>query len=227
MYCMWPARLLCPWDFPGKNTGVGCHFLLQGIFLTQGSNLHLWHWQVDYLLLSHQGDLGAFSSSTSSSIFVICRLFDDTHSDRGEVITHCNIDLHFSDIYQWWASFHVPVDLLYILFGKISIQVFCALYNWVVLILSCMSCLCVLDINLLLIMQFANIFYWSIGCLFILLMVSFSMESLLRLIRYHLLVFAFVSFALGDIFKKILLWFMSKSVLPMILSRVYSLQPYI
>ena len=32
----WPARLLCPWDSPGKNTGVGCHFLLQGIFLTQG-----------------------------------------------------------------------------------------------------------------------------------------------------------------------------------------------
>ena len=34
-------RLLCPRDFPDKNTGVGCHFLLQGIFLTQGSNLHL------------------------------------------------------------------------------------------------------------------------------------------------------------------------------------------
>ena len=32
------ARLLCPWDFPGKNTAVGCHFLLQGIFLTQGWN---------------------------------------------------------------------------------------------------------------------------------------------------------------------------------------------
>ena len=31
-----PTRLLCPWDFPGKNTGVGCHFLLQGIFLAQG-----------------------------------------------------------------------------------------------------------------------------------------------------------------------------------------------
>ena len=38
-----PTRLLCPWDFPGKNTGVGCHFLLQGIFPTQGSNLHLPH----------------------------------------------------------------------------------------------------------------------------------------------------------------------------------------
>jgi len=33
------TRLLCPWDFPGKDTGVGCHFLHQGIFLIQGSNL--------------------------------------------------------------------------------------------------------------------------------------------------------------------------------------------
>ena len=40
---------------PGKNTGVGCHFLLQGIFLTQRSNLHLLHllhWQVDSLPLA-------------------------------------------------------------------------------------------------------------------------------------------------------------------------------
>ena len=36
-----PARLACPWDSPGKNTAVGCHALLQGIFLTQGSNPHL------------------------------------------------------------------------------------------------------------------------------------------------------------------------------------------
>ena len=34
-----PARLLCPWNSPGKNTGVGCHFLLQRIFQTEGSNL--------------------------------------------------------------------------------------------------------------------------------------------------------------------------------------------
>ena len=33
-----PSRLLCPWDSPGKNTGAGCHALLQGIFPTQGSN---------------------------------------------------------------------------------------------------------------------------------------------------------------------------------------------
>ena len=38
-----PARLLCQWDFPGKNTGVGCRSLLQGIFPTQGSNLDFLH----------------------------------------------------------------------------------------------------------------------------------------------------------------------------------------
>ena len=57
-YGLQPARLLCSWDSPGKNTGVGCHFLLQGIFLTQGWNqrlLHLLHLQVDSLPLSHLG----------------------------------------------------------------------------------------------------------------------------------------------------------------------------
>ena len=49
------TRVLCPWDFPGKNSGVGHHFLLQGIFPTQGSNPCLLHWQVDSLPLSHQG----------------------------------------------------------------------------------------------------------------------------------------------------------------------------
>ena len=52
---LWPSRLLCPWDSPGKNTGVGCHFLLQGIFQTQGLNPCLLHWQSDSLSLSHQG----------------------------------------------------------------------------------------------------------------------------------------------------------------------------
>ena len=50
-----PARLLYPWDFPGKNTGVGCHFLLQGIFLTQGSNTCLQHRRQILYHLSHQG----------------------------------------------------------------------------------------------------------------------------------------------------------------------------
>ena len=54
-YGLYPTRLLHPWDSPGKNTGVGCHFLLQEIFLTQGSNPGLPHcWQTLYHL-SHQG----------------------------------------------------------------------------------------------------------------------------------------------------------------------------
>ena len=50
-----PTRLLCPWDFPGKNTGVGCHSLLQGIFSNQGSNLGLPHCRQSLYLVSDQG----------------------------------------------------------------------------------------------------------------------------------------------------------------------------
>ena len=45
----------CPWDFPDKNIGVGCHFLLQGIFLSLGSNPHLLQCQMDSLPLNHLG----------------------------------------------------------------------------------------------------------------------------------------------------------------------------
>ena len=53
-----PTRLLCPWDSPGKNTGVNSHALLQGIFPTQGSNpclLCLLHWQAGSLPLAPPG----------------------------------------------------------------------------------------------------------------------------------------------------------------------------
>ena len=46
-------QALLSMGFPGKSTQVGCHFLLQGIFPTQGSSPHLLHWQVDSLPLSH------------------------------------------------------------------------------------------------------------------------------------------------------------------------------
>ena len=53
-----PAGLLCPWNSPGKNTGMGCHFLLQEIFSTQGPTLYLMQllpWQADSLPLYHMG----------------------------------------------------------------------------------------------------------------------------------------------------------------------------
>ena len=59
---LWPhglqsTRFLRPWDFPDKSTGVGCHFLLQGIFPTQGSNPGLLNCRQMLYHLSHQGFL--------------------------------------------------------------------------------------------------------------------------------------------------------------------------
>ena len=70
MDCSMPGSF-CPWDFPGKNTGVGCHFLLQGIFLTQGSNLHLlWLLQADSLPLIQLGS-PSNKQETMSCIYAI------------------------------------------------------------------------------------------------------------------------------------------------------------
>ena len=57
------ARLLCPWNSPGKNTGVGCHALLQGIFLSQGWKPRLLHCRQILYHLSHQGSLSSFFRS--------------------------------------------------------------------------------------------------------------------------------------------------------------------
>ena len=78
-----------------------------------------------------------------------------------------------------------------------------------------------LEINLLSIDSFTNIFSHAESCLFGLLMVSFALQKLLGFIRSHLFIFVFISFALGGGSKKILLRFMSKSVLLMFSSRSF------
>ena len=60
------ARLLCPWNSPGKNTGLGCHSLLQGIFPTQGLNLGLLHCRQILYHLSHQGSPSTDSQTHKS-----------------------------------------------------------------------------------------------------------------------------------------------------------------
>ena len=83
---LWPARLLCPWDSLGKSTGVSCHFLLQGIFPTQGSNLGLlhcrqilYHWATweasSYVYISHLYNCLAISISfiLSTALFGSCK----------------------------------------------------------------------------------------------------------------------------------------------------------
>ena len=54
---LWPTRLFCPWNSPGKSAGVGSHSLLQGIFLTQGSNPGLSHCRQILYHLSHHAHL--------------------------------------------------------------------------------------------------------------------------------------------------------------------------
>ena len=61
-----------------------------------------------------------------------------------------------------------------------------------------LSCLYILEINPLLVASFVNIFSQSIGCLFVLFMISFAVQKLKILIRSHLFIFAFISIALGD-----------------------------
>ena len=69
-----PARLLCPWDSLGKNTAVDCCALLQGIFLTQGSNpclLRLLHWQTCSLPLAPPGKLILRYSQLTNNIVIV------------------------------------------------------------------------------------------------------------------------------------------------------------
>ena len=63
-------RLLCPWDPPGKNIGVGCHFPLQGLFLTQGLNPPLLHWQADSMPLAPPGKPCYYSGKVK--IYSLC-----------------------------------------------------------------------------------------------------------------------------------------------------------
>ena len=69
---------------------------------------------------------------------------------------------------------------------------------FVFLVLSCMSCLYILEINSLSAFSFAIIFSHSRGCLFTLLVVSFAVQKLLSLIRSHLFIFVFIFITLGD-----------------------------
>ena len=97
----------------------------------------------------------------------------------------------------------MPVSHLYVFFGKMALQVF---YPFLIrlqvfLILSCMSCLYILDINSLSVISFTNVFSHSVVCLSVLLIVSLSVQKLLNLIGSHLF-FSFISFVLGNRSKK-------------------------
>ena len=69
------------------------------------------------------GYLGCFHGLllVNSASFIVCGFFDGIHFDWCEVISHCNSDFHFSNNYQCWTYFQVPLIHLYVFFGEISI----------------------------------------------------------------------------------------------------------
>ena len=85
---LWPTRLLCPRDSPGKKTGVGSHSLLQGTFLTQGSKPSLLHCRQMLYHLSHQGNHGiTICSSNSAPIIYHGQLKQAPRQTQGPVLT--------------------------------------------------------------------------------------------------------------------------------------------
>ena len=104
-----PARLLWAWDFPGKNTGVGCHFLLQGIFPAQGSNPHLSRLLHCRRILSHWVTRELVLAATIRKL------------ERVKSIINCNNS--YVMIYNiYWTLKHVSVTVSIIIYKYYTIQ---------------------------------------------------------------------------------------------------------
>ena len=90
---------------------------------------------------------------------------------------------------------------------------------WAFLLLSCTSCLHILETKPLSVASFETIFSHSVSCLFVLFLVSFAVPKLVSLIRSHLFIFILISVALGDWPEKTFVGLMSENVLPLFSSR--------
>uniref|UniRef100_A0A8D1LZ66 Uncharacterized protein n=1 Tax=Sus scrofa TaxID=9823 RepID=A0A8D1LZ66_PIG len=111
-----------------------------------------------------------------------------------------SFDLHFSNNQGCCGFFHVLIGHLYIFRGKSLFRSFARFSIGLLafLLLSCISCLYILEIKPLSIASFETIFSHSVSCLFVFFLVSSAVPKLVSLIRSHWFIFAFISVALGD-----------------------------
>ena len=107
LYGLEHSRLLCPWDSPGRSTGVGCHALLQGIFLIQRSNPHILHWrQILYY----------WATTETPSWFIDGHNFAVTSHGEGRMElsgTSIRAQISFMMVLPSWPN-HLPNDPLQI-----------------------------------------------------------------------------------------------------------------
>ena len=105
MDCSLPGSF-CPWDFSGKNSGVGCNFILHRIFPTQGSNLCLLHGQVDSSPLSHLG-------SPMGLLTAFCAVWEQGSSGvEGPVWSCLLVFAHTVEVWSCPSPFFMAMDTM-------------------------------------------------------------------------------------------------------------------
>ena len=113
-----PIRLLCSWNFPGKNTGVGSHSLLQGIFPTQGSNLGLQHCREIHYCLSYQRSPRSCLLESKSVVCIDKEFRRSLWRKRGWISCQssfswiCAFTKAVSSAWNSFTTTHLPVKLL-------------------------------------------------------------------------------------------------------------------